>query len=53
MTGQNDRRDESLTSQVRDQAGRFPLTGLYFPSALLIKLKTCIRIYVATDCDSK
>ena len=30
MTGQNDRQDESLTGQVRDKAGRFPLTGRYF-----------------------
>ena len=26
MTGENDRQEESLTGQVRDQAGRFPLT---------------------------
>ena len=31
MTGQNDLQDDSLTSQVRHQAGRFPLTGCYFP----------------------
>ena len=30
MTGQNDRQDESLTGQVRDQAGHCPLTGCYF-----------------------
>ena len=30
MTGQNDRQDESLTGQVRDQAGHSPLTGCYF-----------------------
>ena len=30
MTGQNDRQDESLTGQVRDQAGHCPLTGRYF-----------------------
>ena len=30
MTGQNDRQDESLTSQVRNQAGHCPLTGRYF-----------------------
>ena len=30
MTGQNDREDESLTGQVRDQAGHCPLTGRYF-----------------------
>ena len=30
MTGQNDRQDESLTSQVHDQAGHCPLTGRYF-----------------------
>ena len=29
-TGQNDRPDESLTGQVRDQAGHCPLTGRYF-----------------------
>ena len=26
----NDRQDESLTSQVHDQAGHCPLTGRYF-----------------------
>ena len=26
MTGENDRQEQSLTGQVRDQAGRFPLT---------------------------
>ena len=30
MTGQNDRRDESLTGQAHDQAGHCPLTGRYF-----------------------
>ena len=30
MTGQNDRRDESLTGQVHDQARHCPLTGRYF-----------------------
>ena len=30
MTCQNDRQDESLTGQVRDQAGHCPLTGRYF-----------------------
>ena len=30
MTDQNDRQDESLTSQVRDQAEHCPLTGRYF-----------------------
>ena len=30
MTGRNDRRDESLTGQVHDQAGHCPLTGRYF-----------------------
>ena len=30
ITGQNDRRDESLTGQVHDQAGHCPLTGRYF-----------------------
>ena len=30
MTGQNDLQDESLTSQVRNQAGHCPLTGRYF-----------------------
>ena len=30
MTGQNDRQDRSLTGQVRDQAGHYPLTGRYF-----------------------
>ena len=29
MTGQNDRQDRSLTSQVHDQAGHRPLTGRY------------------------
>ena len=30
MTDQNDRQDESLTGQVRDQAEHCPLTGRYF-----------------------
>ena len=30
MTGQNDRPDESLTSQVHDQARHCPLNGSYF-----------------------
>ena len=30
MTGQNDRRDESLTGQVHDRAGHCLLTGRYF-----------------------
>ena len=30
MTGQNHRQDESLTGQVRNQAGHRPLTGRYF-----------------------
>ena len=30
MTSQNDRQDESLTGQVRDQDGHCPLTGHYF-----------------------
>ena len=30
MTGQNDWQDESLTGQVRDQAGHCLLTGRYF-----------------------
>ena len=30
MTGQNDRRDESLIGQVHDRAGHCPLTGRYF-----------------------
>ena len=30
MTSQNDWQDESLTGQVRDQAGHCPLTGCYF-----------------------
>ena len=29
-TGQNDRQDKSLTGQVHDQAGHYPLTGCYF-----------------------
>ena len=29
MTGQNDRQDQSLTGQVRDQAGHCLLTGRY------------------------
>ena len=37
MTGQNDREDESLTGQVRDQAGHCPLTGRY--------LQPCIDHY--------
>ena len=30
MIGQNNRQDESLTGQVRNQAGHCPLTGRYF-----------------------
>ena len=30
MTAQNDQQDQSLTSQVRDQARHCPLTGRYF-----------------------
>ena len=30
MNGQNDRPDESLTSQAHDQAGHCPLTRRYF-----------------------
>ena len=30
MIGQNDWQDQSLTGQVRDQAGHCPLTGRYF-----------------------
>ena len=30
LTGQNDQRDESLTSQAHDQAGHCLLTGHYF-----------------------
>ena len=30
ITGQTDRRDESLTGQVHDQAEHCPLTGRYF-----------------------
>ena len=30
MTGQNDRREESLIGQVHDRAGHCPLTGRYF-----------------------
>ena len=30
MTGENDRKEESLTGQVHDQAGRLPLTCRYF-----------------------
>ena len=30
MTGQNNWQDESLTSQVHNQAGHCPLTGRYF-----------------------
>ena len=29
MTGQNDRQEESLIGQVRDQVGHCPLTGHY------------------------
>ena len=53
MIGQNDRQDESLTGQVRDQAGRFSLTGRYFQSCWLNLNKTSNRIYVAMDWDSK
>ena len=31
MTGQNDWQVESLTGQVRDQAGHCPLTGRFQP----------------------
>ena len=30
FASKNDRQDESLTGQVRDQAGHCPLTGRYF-----------------------
>ena len=30
FVSKNDRQDESLTGQVRDQAGHCPLTGRYF-----------------------
>ena len=32
----NDRQDESLTGQVRDQAGHCPLTGRYFQPFLIL-----------------
>ena len=35
MTGQNDRRDESLTGQVHDRARHCPLTGRYFEPWLI------------------
>ena len=37
MTGQNDRQDQSLTGQVRDQAGHCPLTVRYFQPWVRIK----------------
>ena len=37
MTGQNDRQDESLTGQVRDQAGHCPLTGRYFQPCMALR----------------
>ena len=43
MTGQNDRQDESLTGQVRDQAGHCPFTWRYFqpcPNHLLLAIET-------------
>ena len=39
MTGQNDRQEESLTGQVRDQTWYCPLTGRYFqPCKLILNL---------------
>ena len=35
MTGQNDWQVESLTGQVRDQAGHCSLTGRYFQPEVL------------------
>ena len=40
MTGQNDRQDESLTGQVRDQAGHCPFTGRYFEPWRAIQAET-------------
>ena len=43
MTGQNDRQDNSLTGQVRDQAGHCPFTWRYFqpcPNHLLLAIET-------------
>ena len=39
MTGQNDRQDDSLTSQAHDQAGHCPLTGRYFEPCNELKIK--------------
>ena len=37
FASKNDRQDESLTSQVHDQAGHCPLTGHYFePTSLAV-----------------
>ena len=38
MTGQNDRPDESLTGQARNQTGHCPLTGRYFEPCIVSKL---------------
>ena len=37
MTDQNDRQDESLIGQVRDQARHCPLTGRYFQPCIVEK----------------
>ena len=48
MTGQNDWQDESLTGQVRDQAGHCPLTGRYFqPCFRLSEFHYFLPIYKA------
>ena len=47
MTGQNDRQDESLNGQVRDQARHCPLTGRYFQpwnTYLVINITTYLPI---------
>ena len=61
MTGQNDRQDESLTSQVHDQAGHCPLTGRYFePCTSLAESKiynNCLneaklkKLYILVKCE--
>ena len=43
MTGQNDRQDESLTGQVRDQAGHCPLTGRYFQPCYTLHVYSCFE----------
>ena len=43
---ENDRQDESLTGQVRDQAEHCPLTGRYFQPCKWVSVKQGLTVYV-------